>query len=800
MRKVFTLLLLFCSNIIFAQTGVTISGIVKDSKDQSILPFVNVTLHQAADTTFVSGSISTEEGVFTITDVNSGNYFLKAVYLGYDPVYQPILVGRLSDYLDVGVIALTADNQQLEEVVVASKKDAVSASMEKKTFAVADNVSQAGGSVLDAMKNLPGITVGQDGKVEIRGNDKVVVLMDGKQTALTGFGNQSGLDNIPASAIEKIEIINNPSSKYDANGNAGIINIVYKKEKRDGLTGKVGLAGGLGALWIKKESLPNIRPQYRYTPKLNPSLSINYRKGKTNLFIQVDDLYTQTLNKNEFVDRYYDNGIIVKQQTVRNRTTNLVTGRAGMDWYADKKNTFTISGLYSREKILDRGDEPFYNGDLSVRNRLWQFLEDEVKTTVTATVNWEHKFTQPGRVLNTGFNYTFHREDEQYFFTNVMPVFTGLDSFKLLSDEHVGDFTLDYTQPLRSGKIEGGLKLRRREIPIDMMFKPGLNSPLDTNAGGYAKYNETISAAYFNYVLETAKFEVEAGLRAEYAGIVYDVNPNHNTYQSDGYSYVQPFPNVRIAYKLSSKNKLSFFFTRRVDRPNEVDIRIFPKYDDAEIIKVGNPALQPQFANSFELGNKTSWQKGYLYSAAYHKIIDGTITRIASTAQGSTFIYNIFQNAGRSYNTGLEIVLTQQLSKRVRFDLNLLGYKNIIEAYSVENLYPVRSVFTAQRQDMYSGNAKLNMYFKLPANIEAQLTGIYLAPDIIPQGRIEERFSIDLGMKKKLQKGKGEIFLNATDVANTLRIKTKIQGDGFNYTSANYYETQVVRVGYTYKF
>ncbi|MCB0699069.1 MAG: TonB-dependent receptor family protein, partial [Chitinophagaceae bacterium] len=500
------------------------------------------------------------------------------------------------------------------------------------------------------------------------------------------------------------------------------------------------------------------------------------------------------------VDRYYDDGTVIKQQTKRNRTTNLITGRAGMDWYANKANTFTVSGFYSREGILDRGDEPFFNQNLDTRLRLWQFLEDEVKTTITAYGNWRHQFAQPGRMLNFNFNYTFHREDEQYYFTNIYPSYTGLDSFILISDEHVGDATLDYVQPLKHGRIEAGGKFRRREIPINMRFIPGLNSPLDSNAGGYAKYNETVSALYLTYVYESNKFEVEAGLRGEYANIRYDVNPNHNTYKSDGYDYLQPFPNLRLTYKLNNRNRISFFFTRRVDRPNEVDIRIFPKYDDAEIIKVGNPSLQPQYVISLEAGYKTSWDKGYLYTAVYHKIIDGTITRIASTTPGSYLIYNVFQNAGRSFNSGVEIVFAQKLNDHVRFDLNLLGYKNVIEAFSVVNLYPTPQLYNAQKQEIYSGNVKLNGYLNLPKGIEAQLTAIYLAPDIIPQGRIGDRFSIDAGLKKSIQKGKGELFVNATDIANTLRIKQEIQGDGFRFVSNDYYETQVFRVGWNYKF
>ena len=157
---------------------------------------------------------------------------------------------------------------------------------------------------------------------------------------------------------------------------------------------------------------------------------------------------------------------------------------------------------------------------------------------------------------------------------------------------------MDYVRPLKYGRFEGGFKLRIRNIPTNMQFFPGINSQIDVNAGGEATYKETIPALYGNYVFENKKYEAEIGLRGEYVGLRYEVNPNHNTYKSDGYNYTQPFPTVRLAYKIDAHNKLSLFYNRRVDRPNEVDIRIFPKYDDVEIIKVGNPALRPQFTNA----------------------------------------------------------------------------------------------------------------------------------------------------------------------------------------------------------
>lgn len=802
MKNTATLLLLFLSAIAaFGQTKkVTLSGIVRDQSSKQLLPYVNVVLKTEADSAFAAGTVTNEAGQFTLSGVAPGNYVLSATFVGFEAYKQPVLVGRLSEFLDLGDVFISESATALQEVLVSGKRDAVAESLDKKTFTVADNIGQSGGSLLQVMQNLPGVTVSEEGTVKLRGSDKVAVLIDGKQTALTGFGNQRALDNIPASAIERIEVINNPSAKYDANGNAGIINIIYKKEVKEGLNGKVGLAAGVGALWVKRENYPTIREQYQHTPKINPSVSLNYRKKKVNLFLQADDLYTRTLNKKEFVDRYYDNGDVVRQQTMRNRTTNIVTAKGGIDWYIDKNNTITVSGLFSSEKILDNGDEPFFNEDLSERLRLWQFLEDELKTTVTESAIWQHKFKQPGRQLSVSANYTFHREDEKYYFTNILPTYTGLDSFKLISDEHVGDFAIDYVQPLKYGRFETGAKFRNRYIPTNMQFIPGLNSPLDVNAGGWANYSEIIPAVYGTYVLETRDFEVEAGLRLEYVDIYYEVNPDHSTYESDGYDYSQPFPNLRFAYKMNDRNTLSAFYNRRVDRPNEVDIRIFPKYDDAEIIKVGNPGLRPQFTNTFELGYKGSWDQGYLYSAAYHKEMDATITRIASIQPGSNLIYNIFQNAGESATTGLEIILSQNIEKWATLNLNLNGYKNVIESFTVVNKYPHENTFTAPRQEIFSGSVKFNANFQLRRKFEFQLSSVYMAPDIVPQGKVYSRFSIDVGLKKTIQGDKGEIFINATDVANTLRLKREVQGDGFHYVSADYYETQVVRVGYAYKF
>jgi outer membrane receptor protein involved in Fe transport len=786
---------------IYAQSKtVTLSGKIQDSQSKIGIPYLNILLKNASDSTFVSGTISDENGFFTITSLKKGKYILEASYLGYKTHQQSVLIGQLSDYLDLGTIDMFENSQEINEITVTAKQNEIAAKMDKKTYSVAGTVSQSGGSVLQVMSNLPSVTVSQDGKVQLRGSDKVTILIDGKQTALTGFDSQKGLDNLPASSIESIEIINNPSSKYDANGNAGIVNIIFKKDKKNGFHGQFGFALGAGALWVRRENLPNIRPQFEKTPKYNPSVSLNYRKNKINLFFQGDRLYTKTLNKNEFSTRKYNDGTFILQQVKRNRTTTYETVKTGVDYNFDAQNTLSISGLFNRETIDDRGDNPYFLGDLNNLYRLWQFIEDEVKYTASATSTFVHKFAQAGHYLQFNGNYYFHREDEKYFFSNFLPTSEGSDAFALLSDEHVGEASIDYIKPLKQGRFETGMKFRKRSIPTNMQFFAGANSPIDTNAGGWATYKELIPAVYGNYVFETTKFEIESGLRMEYVKVNYEVNPNHNTYTSDGYSYTQPFPNVRFAYKINDVNKVSLFYNRRVDRPNEVDIRIFPKYDEPELLKVGNPTLKPQFTNTLELGYKNILSKGSFYAAVYHRITDGTITRIATRVPNAVILYNVFQNAGRSFNTGLEVIFQQKPIKWLSFTTSANVYRNIINAFSVNNKYPAPTLFTAAKQQRVSVNFKVNATILLKNGYETQVSSIYLAPDIVPQGKVLQRYSLDFGVKKQIRKGRGEIFLNATDVLNTMQLRKEILGNDFVLISEDYYETQLVRLGFGWKF
>ena len=239
------LFLIFCRMAI-AQETATLSGMVLDQSSNTSLPYATILIKTKKDSTIVTGIMSGIDGRFTIAGIPKGNFMVEVSFVGFQSYRSDWLVGDLNRIFDLGKISLLPQVESLTDVIVSAQKEIVSAGLEKKSFELSDNISQQTGSVLEAMRNLPGVTVSPDGKVALRGSEQVSVLIDGNQSSMTGYGNQRGLDNIPAANIERIEIINNPSAKYNAMGMAGIINIIYKKEKSEGLHGEMGLAIGMG--------------------------------------------------------------------------------------------------------------------------------------------------------------------------------------------------------------------------------------------------------------------------------------------------------------------------------------------------------------------------------------------------------------------------------------------------------------------------------------------------------------------------------------------------------------------------
>ncbi len=783
---------------------IKITGHVVNSSDQSNLPFVTVALHGFETDSLISGTITDDRGRFIMEGVPTGKYTLNISYMGYISSEQTLTAGGLNPIFDFGKIALKPSTEALEEVQIVGEHATVSAALDKKSFDLDQNLAQSGGSVLDAMKTMPGVAFDQEGKVVLRGSNKVIVLIDGKQSSLTGFGNQKGLSNIPAVNIERIEIINNPSAKYDANGFAGIVNIIYKKEKQTGLNGDVGLSFGLGAGGKRRTDTPTDFGSYSANPKLIPSLNLNYRTGKLNYFLQTEFIVQKALPNNEFTTRLYEDGRDIVSQVPENRRQfrSIITG--GIDWQLSESDAITFSAMFDREKHIDTSQVAFIDQNQNRRNRLYTWKEEEITSYINATANYKHSFGTAGHSLSANAQYTRGLEDESYFLNDSSQVRIGRDMTNIRAIEHTTSISADYVQVLKNGRLEVGAKGRFRRLPVDYTINRGQGSIIYSGLGDYSSWNEDLIAGYTNYLLEQENFDVEAGLRAENTSVSYKLDPANTYYpNNDSYGYFELFPSFRFTYKPNLSNKISLFYNRRIDRPGEPELRIFPKYDDPELLKVGNPYLRPQFTNSFEVAHRYNWGSGSLFSALYYRMIKGAYQRIYSIADSNPrydIVNRIYQNTGSSSNMGIELLFSQDIADYWELTATVNGYISKIDAYSGTLLFPYERPFFIEDSSNPAGDFKVTNTFAFAKAWEAQLSGIYYSKLNIPQGEELSRYSVDLGIKKSLWGKKASTSLSITDLFNRFGLRQNINGDGFRARYENLYETQIFRVGFNYKF
>ncbi|MCB0608509.1 MAG: TonB-dependent receptor [Lewinella sp.] len=797
-------LFFFKATTSIAQSNATVSGHVTDATTHDPLPYATVVLNTETAGRMVSGTLTDETGRFTFEGIEKGNYRIEISFIGYVTNSLPLLVGEKNYIFDLGKIRLEPESTQLDEVVIEAKRAVVASGLDKKSFDLEDIIAQGGSSVLDAMKALPGISIDQEGKVELRGSDKVAILIDGKQSSLTGFGNQKGLANIPAANIERIEIINNPSAKYDASGMAGIINIVYKKENRTGWNGDIGLRLAMGQFSKRKSDLTTDLGSYSLNPKVIPSVNLNYRSSRVHAFLQGEALRQKRLPNNEFNTRLYDDGRLIASQVPENRKQTQFIIKGGMDWALNEHNTLSISGIFDRERHIDTAQVAYVDLLADQRNRYWHWREEEITGYMNYRAEYRHAFDGPGHELKFSAQYTRGWEDEEYRLNDSSAVRQSFDTTHLIAIEHTTTFLADYVKPLRSGRLEGGAKVQIRRIPVTYTIGQGSQSVIYPGLGDWSRWGEDIYAGYLNYVWEKKRFDVEAGLRLEKTDVFYNLSPENIYYnQNDAYDYFKLYPNIRLSFKINDRNSLSAFFNRRVDRPGEPELRIFAKYDDPELLKVGNPYLRPQFTRTLELAYKNVWESGSAFFSVYRRDIESPFTRvydIDKTDNNYDIVNRIYQNVGSASNTGVELLFSQNLAAFWKFNGSFNWYVNAIDAYTGTLLFPTVRPFSIPQSEDNTWNLKLNTLLTLPRKTQLQASFIYEAPKNIPQGRQFARSSLDVGIKKSIFKDKGELTISATDLLNRYGLKQEVSNDGFEVVYENFYETQIVTVGMNYKF
>ena len=803
MSRTFSLFgLLLLPAAALAQEGATVSGRVLDAADGAPLPLTSVVIARAESGDTLSGALAREDGRFFVVGLAPGRYIVHTSFPGLYPEQRELLVSEINPTYDLGDILL---RNVIDLAGVTFTAEAIrTAGIDTDVYRLGEGPAQSTGSVLDALRSLPGVTVDEEGRVSLRGSDQVAVLIDGRQSSLTGFGSQRGLDNVPAANVAAIEIINNPSASLDAAGMAGVINIIYEQNRALGFSADLGLSLGMGQFTKQRPDLPTELGSFSANEKITPSLALNYNTERARSFVQGEFLTQDDLPNNEFTTRFYDDGRVIRSQVPENREQSHYIIRAGSDLIFGAGNTFTLSGIHDVENHTDRAQVPFILESSGQRERYWFWREEEETGFANATLNWKHEFPAPGHELDVNLQYTRGWEDEAYFLNEESSVRVGTDMTHLEAVENTLPLSVDYTKPLASGRIEVGGKIQTRWLPITYAVDRGVQSVIYDGLGDKSDWEEDLFSGYVNLVRARPSYSLEAGLRVEQTNVSYSIPPENIYYpSSDSYDYFELFPNVKLTYTLGGAYRLVAAYNRRIDRPGEPELRIFPKYDDPELLKVGNPYLRPQLTNVFELGLARSWNRGSASGAAYHRDITDAFKRIFAI-DGSNPDYNIvnkiYENAGNSRQTGLQVIIEQDIVGPWQVSANVNWFIVDIDAFETTLLFPTARLFSLAASSDDTWDFTINNHVQLPGAGELRLGYIYYAARDVPQGRERARSSIDLAASWPLMDERAEVVFNFTDVFNDFAVRTDIQGEEFTALYENLLETQVATVGMRVRF
>ncbi|REA62704.1 TonB-dependent receptor [Dyadobacter luteus] len=760
---------------LYAQQDAIISGKLLDADKNPVL-FANVALFKSADSTLAGGLASDENGVFKIP-AKPGNYYLRISYLAMAEKIVPN-VKVVSGNVDLGTISLKADAKVLDELVVKGEKSQMELQLDKRVFNIGKDLSNIGGSASDVLNNMPSVTVDVDGNVALRGSGNVRILIDGKQSGMVGMNPVEALKQIPSDLIESIEIITNPSSRYDAEGEVGILNIVMKKNIRYGLNGSfTGTAG--------------------YPANLGGSFNINYRKEKINLIASYGHLYREGPGRGSSRQEYTsaDTSFVYEQKTDRTRGGYSNNFTVGMDYFFNKHNTLT--GTLSYRNSQNSNSSRLEYKDFDFNNNLTRTVvrteeENEPRTNVEAALSYRKTFDKKGQSLSFDAKYIISDETEASRY-NEGSIGEGNSlvqrSFNT-EDEKNWLFQLDYIHPFaKNGKLEAGLKSSTRLLDNDFSVhqqNAQMNWIILPDFDNRLAYDEKIHAAYLMASNQFGKFFVQGGLRGEYSDILTELK---KTNEVNHRKYFNLFPSLHLSYKLEDAQTLQLSYSYRLSRPGFRDLLPFSSFSDSRVFRSGNPLLNPEFTHSLEAGHLLNMEKGSLLSSVYYRRRLGVVENITTVdSTGFTRIMPVNLSTGNAY--GMEFNLTYDPFNWWKWTANA----NLFRAVN-EGVYADRVL----RSDTYTWTGRISSRVTLFKNIDFQSSFNYRAPRKTTQGRDLSQYFIDLGLSRDILKGRGTITASVRDLMNSRMQRRIVENEGYYSKSEFQWRARQFIVTFSYR-
>ena len=753
----------------------------------------------------VTGGITDTEGKYSI-DVPAGVYTVKYEFISYKSKEVPNQ--NLNKNTTLPTVKLALDAASLDEVVVRAETTEVQVRLDKKIYNIGKDLTAGGATVSDALNNVPSVTVDVDGAIALRGNDNVRILINGKPSAIAGFGSTDALRQLPAEAIERVEVITSPSARYDAEGTAGILNIILKKEKTLGLNGSLSTSLGVPL-------------------NSNATGNINLRTDKFNIFNTTGVYYRNSPGNAFFDNRYFSRTILdddgntvtidpqFDQVIERRKYERMGKGfntNLGIEYFLTDRSSVTASAFYRKGDGNDETTNNTFNyNDNTVEQQITRIEnEGEDDETYQLSLNYVNEFNDNGHKLTADFQYENDTETETSFITEelIFPAMETLPAEDIIQKEDQKEYLaqVDYVLPIgENAQFEAGYRGNFEESITDytLFEENGTTGNFIRNdsISNIFTYNENVHAFYSQYGNKIGKFSFLLGLRLENTQLKGKVEAENITGSTAfdlnfDKNYTGLFPTVNLTYELKENENITLGYNRRINRPRNWFINPFPSRSSEANVFQGNPDLDPAYASAFDLGYLKRWKKLTLTSSIYYQYETDAFERVQEetgevTSNGIPVIRTIPINLSTNERYGFEFGLLYNPTKW----LNLNGSFNYF-LFKTEGFY--NNVDYGAENTSYFG--RFSSKVKLPAKIEWQTNAFYRGPSNNSQTESEGILSVDMAMSKDIINDNATLALNARDLFNSRKRNSLTTTDTFTSESEFQWRQRQVTLTFTYRF
>ncbi|MFC2093666.1 TonB-dependent receptor domain-containing protein [Bacteroidota bacterium] len=777
-------ILLISINSSFAQRGNgSINGFVKDNGTNEPIESAAVSLYSNKDSSLVKGMETDNKGEFILADVPFGSYYLEVNMVGYNTaIVKGLMLNPNNKEINLETITLKSGITETEEILVEGEKSFIEFHPDKRVFNVGQELTTKTGTATDILSEIPSVTVDSDGNVSLRGSENVKILIDGRPFGLDGSNRSEILKQIPASEIESIELITNPSAKYNPEGTSGIINIVLKKNKDQGYNGNLSLNLGTG-------------------DKYTGSANINLKNSRFNLFANYNyRLRNSEQTSSHFRESYFNNSISFTDQVESgNSRRNSHLLKAGLEYSINDKNTIGISSVYS-----DRSHSRFENSETkeldNFNNILTQYLrnndEDEDGYHLDFSLTYASKFKNPKQILTGEVSYSRSSENENLISrqTDIVPTNTTPEKDNDYEKDITNDINiqLDYVYPFsKDSKLETGFRsiFRNNDNDFRTEYYDYIQNKFitDTNRTNQFIYKELINAIYGSYTGNISNFGYQLGIRLEHTNTDGELVTTNETFND---KYLSVFPSASVSYKLGTSQEMQVSYSRRINRPRLRFLNPFPNSSDPLNIRKGNPQLKPEFIDSYELSYLHYFNSSVVTPTIFYRQTHDDISRVR-TLTDSNVTYSTFENYASSKTYGIEMLLNTQIFKWWNTNLTFSYFRAEVDASNIEQ---------GLVNNTYSWTGRVMSNMRFPNLFDLQVSYFYSGDRISAQGEIKPFQSLNVAFNKDLFDNRASIGLNFNDILNTLEFNMDFSDQNYKEIATHKRETRTAFLTFTYRF